>query len=120
MRTGLLVSASLAAVLSGCTASRTPSGPSDTPPPAPLPFEVSGIASERADGITRPLPGRVIQLWISPGSRNEWSQSAFTDRNGRYATRVPGQARVFAFTYDAPDMEQPCLSSANHQRQHIA
>jgi hypothetical protein len=71
---------------------------------------VSGIVSETVDGVSRPLAGRTVHLWISQPD-TAWAQSSTTDHNGRYAAQVP-KAQVFVSGWHPPDQQQPCLASA--------
>jgi len=104
-----LLAASLAASLAACNSS-APTSPTSPSPPAPQSYVVSGTVSETVDGISRPVAGRTVHLWISqPGTA--WAQSSTTDHNGRYTAQVP-KARVFVSGWHPPDQEQPCLASA--------
>jgi hypothetical protein len=62
------------------------------------------------DGVSRPLAGRPVVLWIQESSRG-WMQFTTTDQNGRYTAVVP-KARVFVSGPHLPDELQPCLASA--------
>ena len=108
-----LVVASLLTWLVGCTgtAPTVPTSPGSPQPPAqPVTYVVSGIVAEVVDGVSRPLAGRQVFLWIAQPNRG-WSQTAVSDENGRYTALVP-QARVFAYSWHPPDQHQPCLASA--------
>ena len=105
----ILLVVSLLTVLSGCNNSGLTASPSPSPP-APLSYVVSGIASETVDGVSRPLAGRTVHLWISQPDRG-WAQSSTTDHNGRYTAQVP-RALVFVSGWHPPDQEQPCLATA--------
>ena len=104
-----LLAVSLLAWLAGCNNSM-PTSPANPSPSTPLSYVVSGVVSETVDGVSRPLAGRTVHLWISqPGTG--WAQSSTTDQNGRYTAQVP-RARVFVSGWHPPDQEQPCLASA--------
>jgi hypothetical protein len=107
-----LLAASLLPSLTGCNDSMPISAPN---PAAPSPtarvsHTVSGTLSETIDGISRPLAGRPVFLWIQEPTAGR-TQSVTTDQNGRYTTQVP-TARVFASAWHPPDQQQPCLASA--------
>jgi hypothetical protein len=63
-----LLVASLLAWLPGCNNS-TPSSPATSPTspslPVPQSYVVSGTVSETVDGISRPIAGRKVDLFIS-------------------------------------------------------
>src|SRR5919106_1773284 len=93
-----LLAASLLACLAGCNNS-VPTLPTSHSPPAPLSYVVSGILSETVGGVSRPLAGRQVHLYVSgtcgqpiPGDcRIERGRQPFiTDNNGRYTAEVPG------------------------------
>jgi hypothetical protein len=126
-----LVAASLLAWLAGCNNSVPTSPPTSPTSPslsAPLSFVVSGILSETVNGVSRPLAGRQVHLYISgtcgppanlgSGCRVESGRQPFlTDHNGRYTAEVP-KSRVFVKANgwsSASAMfteRQPCLASA--------
>ena len=63
-----LLVASLLAWLVGCNNSMQPSpatSPTSPSLPAPQSYVVSGTVSERVDGISRPVAGRKVDLYIS-------------------------------------------------------
>jgi hypothetical protein len=105
-----LLAASLLTGLAGCNSTST--GPSDliTPSPQPKDHVVSGVLSKTVDGVSRPLPGRTVYLWIQQPMRG-WSQAVTTDQNGRYSATV-ATSRIFASATHPPDEQQPCLASA--------
>ena len=115
--------ASLLASLVGCSdvVPASPAGPS----PSARSAVVSGTVSELVDGITRPVAGRKVDLYVSgtpcisglPGSPclAETADVVVADQNGRYAALVTvlPKTRVFVTGagLHAPD-QQPCLASA--------
>lgn len=102
-----LLAASLLAWLAGCNTS-VPTSPTN------LSYAVSGILSETVDGISRPLAGLRVDLWIDQGSTYpavRRRQNSITDHNGRYTAQVP-KSRVFVMLADHYDGTQPCLASA--------
>ena len=101
-----LLAGSLLMWLMGCNNSAT----SPSLPPQPVTHVVSGILSKTADGVSHPLAGRTVSLWIAESNRG-WRQSATTDQSGRYTAIVP-TARVFVSAWEPPDEQQPCLASA--------
>jgi hypothetical protein len=103
------LAACLLAWLAGCNNS-VPTSPITISPPAPRSYVVSGILSETADGISRPLVGRQVFLRIEQPNLGR-TEVVTTDQNGRYVAQVP-QARVFASAWHPPDQQQPCLASA--------
>lgn len=103
---GRLLAAPLLAWLAGCNDS-APTLPISPSLPQPVTYMVSGIVSETVDGVSRPLAGRRVNLWISqPG--HGWAQSSTTDHNGRYTAEVP-KSRVFVTSGG----QQPCLASVS-------
>jgi hypothetical protein len=104
-----LLATSLLACLAGCSDSE-PTAPTSPSLPQPVTYVVSGVLSETVDGVSRPLAGRSVFLWIEQTSRG-WTQSSTTDHNGRYTAEVP-KARVFVSAWHPPDQQQPCLASA--------
>lgn len=118
-----LLAASLLAWLVGCSDS-VPTSPASPSLPAPLSYMVSGILSETVDGVSRPLAGRRVNLYVTgtcgqpiPGDcRPEKEEAVDTDQNGRYTAQVPDswplspKTRVFVFN-NGPE-QQPCLASA--------
>jgi hypothetical protein len=105
----MLLVVALLIVVPGCGNSGLTASPSPSPS-APLSYVVSGIVSETVDGVSRPLAGRTVHLWISEPDRG-WAQSSTTDHNGRYTAQVP-RAQVFVSGWHPPDQEQPCLATA--------
>lgn len=109
-----LLAASLLAWLAGCNNS-VPTSP--TNPPAPLSYVVSGILSETVDGVSRPLAGRQVRLYISgtcgqpiPGDcRPETGRQLLTHDNGRYTAQVP---KSWVFVSANVGELQPCVASA--------
>lgn len=88
-------------------------GPSLHTPPVTS-YVVSGILSETVDGLSRPLAGLRVDLWIDQGSTYpavRRRQNSITDHNGRYTAQVP-KSRVFVMLADHYDGTQPCLASA--------
>jgi hypothetical protein len=104
-----LLAVSLLASLGGCNNSM-PTSPADPSPPVPQSYVVSGIVSETVDGVSRPLAGHTVHLWISQLGTGR-AQSSTTDHNGRYIVQVP-KAQVFVSGWHPPDQQQPCLASA--------
>ena len=126
-----LLVASLLAWLSGCHNSM-PSSPATSPTspslPAPQSHVVSGTVSETVEGISRPVAGRRVDVFISgicdqviPGRdcASEKAEVVDTDQNGRYTVQVPDGrplsrkplVYVAAAGLHAPG-QQPCLASA--------
>jgi hypothetical protein len=107
-----VAAASLLAWVAGCNSASpaVPTDPRDPEPPAEVTYVVSGVVSEVVDGVSRPLPGRQVFLWIAQPNRG-WSQTVVSDQSGRYTAAVP-KSRVFAYSWHPPDQHQPCLASA--------
>jgi len=103
------VAAYLLVMLAGCN-NTVPTSPTGASPPAPVSYVVSGILSKTADGISRPLAGRQVWLWIQQDNGGQ-TQSVTTDQNGRCIAHV-SRARVFVWAWHPPDEQQPCLASA--------
>jgi hypothetical protein len=107
-----LLAASLLPSLTGChdsmpMSATSPAAPS---PAARVSHAVSGTLYETIDGISRPLAGRPVFLWVQEPTTGR-THSVTTDQNGRYTTQAP-TARVFASAWHPPDQQQPCLASA--------
>ena len=117
----LRITASLLLGLSGCsgsapTAPTSPATPSPANPSPPQSYVVSGILSEIVGGVSRPLAGRQVHLFISgtcpgpPGCVEEQGrQPYYTDDKGRYTAEVP-KRRVFV-TANIGAL-QPCTANA--------
>ena len=101
---------SLVAWLAGCTgtAPTVPTDPAAPQPVQPVTYVVSGMVSELVDGVSRPLGGREVFLWIDQSTGGGWSQTVFSDQNGRYTAMVP-KARVFAYAW------HPSVDTQNRQ-----
>ena len=111
---------SLVAWLGGCSNSvpTSPANPSPANPSPPVPqsYVVAGVLSETVDGVSRPLAGRQVHLYISgtcpgpPGCTVERGREPFyTDNSGRYTAEVP-KTRVFV-SANVPGL-QPCVAGA--------
>ena len=126
-----LLAASLLAWLAGCNNSMPSAATSPTSPslPAPQSYVVSGTVSETVDGISRPVAGRRVDLYISgiceqiiPGRdcAREKAEVIDTDQNGRYTVQVqvpdsrPLSPKPLVFVTAAGLHalgQQPCLAS---------
>jgi hypothetical protein len=89
-----LLAASLLAWLVCCSDS-VPTSPASLSLPSPQSYVVSGFVSETVDGISRPVAGRKVDLYISgiceqikPGldCAREKAEVVETDQNGRCAS----------------------------------
>jgi hypothetical protein len=92
----LLSLGSLLASVAACNDARpiSPTGPSSTTPSPPAnPHQVSGVVSEIVNGVSRPLAGRRVDLWIWRGDGG-YAHVATADDNGRYTAQVP-TSRVY-------------------------
>jgi hypothetical protein len=115
----------------GCndSSSARPTSASPPSPPTIQSFVVSGTVSETVDGISRPLPGHKVDIYISgsastlaggcfsgqPGCIPEKAEVAETDQNGRYTVQMTvfPKTRVFvAGTGLHGSGQQPCVASA--------
>jgi hypothetical protein len=104
----LLLLGALSAWVAACgSESPTPTSPTSQAADTHL---VSGVVSETVDGISRPIMGRQVHLWIQSSNR-AFTQVVTTDQSGRYMTSVPA-SRVFATAWHPPDQQQPCVASA--------
>ena len=109
MRTfGLLLLGALATSAAAC-GSGAPPATSPTPQVADT-HGISGVVSGTVDGISRPISGRQVHLWIQSSNR-AFTQVVTTDQSGRYTTSVPA-SRVFATAWHPPDRHQPCVATA--------
>jgi hypothetical protein len=124
-----LLAGSLLTCVAGCNTS-IPTSPADPSPPVPQSYVVSGIASEMVDGISRPVAGRKVDLYISgiceqirPGAdcAREKAEVVETDQNGRYTVQVqvpdtrPLSPKPRVFVSGAglhAAGQQPCLATA--------
>jgi len=118
-----LLTASLAAWLATCE-DPMPSSPTNPSPSAPQSYVVSGIVSETVGGISRPVAGRKVDVYIagSPcvsGQTTpcipEKADVVETDQNGRYTVPVTVWAQTLVFVAGAglhAAGQQPCLASA--------
>jgi hypothetical protein len=128
-----LLVASLPAWLAGCNNSM-PSSPATSPTnpsrPAPQSYVVSGTVSETIDGISRPVSGRRVDVFISGiceqiipgrGCASEKAEVVDTDQNGRYTVQVqvpdsrPLSPKPLVYVAAAGVHalgQQPCLASA--------
>jgi hypothetical protein len=119
--------ASLLTWLPGCKNS-TPSSPATLPTSpsllVPQAYVISGTVSETVDGISRPVAGRKVDLYVS-GSPcffgqptpciTEQAPVVETDQNGRYTLQVTALPKTLAFVAGAglhASGQQPCLASA--------
>jgi hypothetical protein len=93
-----LLAASLLAWLVGCSDS-VPTSPASPSLPLPQSYVVSGTVSETVDGISRPVAGRKVDLYISSSESicvsgqpivcmTEKVEVVETDQNGRYTVQV--------------------------------
>jgi hypothetical protein len=118
-----LLAASLLAWLTGCSSS-VPTPPTSPSVPVPQSYVVSGTVSETVDGISRPVAGRKVDLYIS-GSTCVSGQTipciaekvevVDTDQNGRYTAQVTVFPKTLVFVAGAglhAAGQQPCLASA--------
>jgi hypothetical protein len=103
----LLLGALVASVAACGSEPRTPTSPT---PPDPGTHLISGLVSETVDGISRPMTGRPVHLWIQLANGG-FTRVVTTDQSGGYMTRVPA-SRVFATAWHPPDQQQPCMASA--------
>ena len=99
------VTVSVLASLAGCNNS-VPSSPTSSAQPAT--YTVSGIVSQTVDGVSRPIAGRSVRIWVEPDKREQYST---TDPNGRYTTQVRPNARVFLWASISSFDQQPCIAS---------
>ena len=118
-----IVAASLLVWLASCNDS-VPTSPTKPLLPAPQSYVVSGTVSETANGISGPVAGRKVDLYIS-GSPCVYGQSipcisekaevVETDQNGRYRLQVTVFPKTLVFVAGAglhAAGQQPCLASA--------
>lgn len=94
-----------AVLLAGCNS--LPTLPAGSPRDAA--YTLSGTVSQTVEGVSRPLAGRSVVLWIQQADSGR-TQLETTDQNGRYVAQVP-EARVFVSAW-GDDGVQPCLASA--------
>ena len=122
-----LLAASLLAWLPGCSSS-VPNPPTSPSVPAPQSYVVSGTVFETVAGISRPVAGRKVDLYISgicdqimPGRdcAREKAEVVETDQKGRYTVQVPDSRplspKPLVFVTGAglhAAGQQPCLASA--------
>jgi hypothetical protein len=124
-----LLAASLVTWLVCCNDS-VPTSPASPSLPTPQSYVVSGTVSETVDGVSRPLAGRKVDLYLSgiceqilPGRdcAREKTEVVETDQNGRYTVRVqvpdsrPLSPKPLVFVTGAglhAAGHQPCLGSA--------
>ena len=118
-----LLAASLLAWLVGCSNS-VPTSPASPSLPAPQSYLVSGTVSETVDGISRPVAGRKVDLYISGSTCvsgqpipciTEKAEVVETDQNGRYTAQVTVFPKTLVFVTGAglhASGQQPCLASA--------
>lgn len=118
-----LFAASLVAWLASCNNS-VPTSATNGSPPAPQSYVVSGTVTETVGGISRPVEGRKVDVYIS-GSPcasgqaipciTEKAEVVETDRNGRYTVPVTVWSQTLVFVAGAglhAAGQQPCLASA--------
>jgi hypothetical protein len=113
-----LLAASLMAWLAGCNDS-VPTSPTSSSVPTPQSYVVSGTVSETVGGISRPVAGRKVDIYIS-GSPCVYGQAipcinakaevVETDQNGRYTLQVTVFPKTLVFVAGAG------LHAAGHQR----
>jgi hypothetical protein len=92
--------------------------------PTPQSYIVSGTVSETVDGISRPVAGRKVDIYISGSSCvfgqatpciTEKAEVVETDQNGRYTLGVTVFPKTRVFVAGAgmhAAGQQPCLASA--------
>jgi hypothetical protein len=101
-----LLAASLLASVS-CNDS-VPTLPTSPSVPAPQSYAVSGTVYETVGGISRPVAGRKVDIYIS--GANPRADVVETDQNGRYTLQVTVFPRTLVFVTGAG------LHAAGHQR----
>jgi hypothetical protein len=119
-----LLAASLLVSLTSCNNS-VPTSPASPSLPTPQSYLVSGTVSETVNGVSRPVAGRKVDLYISPticdsGQPNKPCMSengavVETDQNGRYTAPVTVLPKTRVFVAGAgihAAGQQPCLASA--------
>jgi hypothetical protein len=125
-----LLAASLMAWLAGCNDS-VPTSPTSSSVPTPQSYVVSGTVSETVGGISRPVAGRKVDIFISgiceqilplpADCLREKAEVVETDQNGRYTVQVhvpdsrPLSPKPLVFVAGAglhAAGQQPCLASA--------
>lgn len=128
-----LLGASLLAWLGGCDNSTPPSAATSPTSPSlsvPQSYVVSGTVSETVDGISRPVAGRKVDVYMSgiceqiiPGRdcAREKAEVVDTDQNGRYTFQVqvpdsrPLSPKPLVYVTGSGLHalgQQPCLASA--------
>jgi hypothetical protein len=123
------LAASLMAWLVGCN-DGVPTSPTSPSVPTPQSYVVSGTVSETVGGVSRPVAGRKVDLYMSgiceqiiPGRdcAREKAEVVDTDQNGRYTVQVqvpdnrPLSPKPLVFVAGAGLHalgQQPCLASA--------
>jgi len=112
-----------------CSVNCGSSGLPPSDPMTPQNYVVSGTLFETARGVSRPLAGRQLHLYISgtcgtmlsPCRPELGRQPVITDQNGWYTAQVPDSWPLSAATWvfvtaNVADVIQPCVASASVDR----